>query len=423
VAPNVHISPLGFLDRGFKRGLSSALESIDGGTIVLVDADGTSGFGTINDEMPINATVYVRDPAFYPMVATKGVLGAAEAYIEGLWDCDNLTGLIRILSRNMRTTDSLDKGLARLSNIVLRGFAWAHRNTLRGSRANIAAHYDLGNELFEHFLDATMTYSSAVFSDADMTLETAQAEKYERICRKLALSSSDKLVEIGTGWGGFAIHAASVYGCRTTTITISQEQFTLASQRIQEAGLADRIEVLLEDYRKLDGQFDKLASIEMIEAVGHENMEEYFRTCANLLVPDGVAVIQAIVNRDQVHESSKRSVDFIKRHIFPGGSLPCVWSMCDAVKNATDFRLTHLEDITPHYARTLEIWRETMFDNLDAIRKLGYSERFLRTWEFYLCYCEGAFHERSVGAVQTVFEKPMARRNSLLGALPQVQAG
>jgi cyclopropane-fatty-acyl-phospholipid synthase len=309
-----------------------------------------------------------------------------------------------------------------LGNLALRAFAWRHRNTLRGSRRNIAAHYDLGNDLFENFLDPTLTYSSAVFVDADMTLEEAQRAKYERICRKLGLTAGDRVIEIGTGWGGFAIHAASKYGCKVTTATISREQFELASKRIEEAGLSDRVEIVLDDYRNLRGSYDKLVSIEMIEAVGHENMEGYFAACSGLLTDDGVAVIQAIVNPDQVHEESKHTVEFIKRYIFPGGSLPSVWSMCDAVKNATDLRMTHLEDITPHYAETLEFWRDEMFRNLERIRSFGYGEDFLRMWEFYLCYCEGAFRERYVGTVQTVFEKPHARRDSLLGALPAAQA-
>lgn len=421
--PAARAEPLCMLDRGLKRILCATLAGIDGGRIVLADADGTNVFGAHAENGDIQVTVSVRDPAFYSLITTQGIVGAGQAYIDGMWDCDDLTGLIRIMARNANATAGLDKGLARVGTVMLRAFAWRHRNTLRGSRKNIAAHYDLGNDLFEQFLDPTLTYSSALFLEPGMTLEQAQRAKYDRICRKLGLTPGDRLIEIGTGWGGFAMHAASEYGCRVTTTTISQEQFNLASKRIELAGLSDRIEVLLEDYRHLAGDYDKLVSIEMIEAVGHENLEAYFAVCSGLLKPDGVAVIQAIVNPDQVHEESKHTVEFIKRFIFPGGSLPCVWSMCDAVKNATNLRMTHLEDITPHYADTLQIWRSSMLRNLDRIRARGYDEEFLRMWEFYLCYCEGAFRERYVGAVQAVFEKPMARRDSLLGALPAPAAG
>jgi cyclopropane-fatty-acyl-phospholipid synthase len=302
---------------------------------------------------------------------------------------------------------------------LLRLFAWRHRNTRGGSRANIAAHYDLGNDLFERFLDPSMTYSSAVFEDDDCDLASAQRAKYDRLCGKLALRPDDHVLEIGSGWGGFAIHAATHYGCRVTTTTISRQQFELARERVARAGVADRVEILMTDYRDLAGTYDKLVSIEMVEAVGHQYMEEFFRLCCERLRPDGLCAIQAIVHADQVFEESKRTVDFIKRYIFPGGSLPCVWSMCDAAKNATDFRLIHLEDIGEHYARTLAMWRQRFLENREAIRGLGYEERFLRMWEFYLAYCEGAFEERAIGAVQTLFARPEARRRPILGALPR----
>ncbi|MFN2377846.1 MAG: class I SAM-dependent methyltransferase, partial [Candidatus Binatia bacterium] len=317
----------------------------------------------------------------------------------------------------------LDGGAARLTRPLLKAFAFLHRNTRFGSRRNIAAHYDLGNDMFELFLDPTMTYSSAVFSGRTATLEEAQREKYERLCRKLDIGPRHHVLEVGTGWGGFAIHAASTRGCRVTTTTISAEQHRLAVDRIARAGLSDRIEVLLCDYRDLTGTYDRVVSIEMIEAVGHEYMRDYFRVLSDRLAPDGACALQAIVNPDQAFEESKKSVEFIRRYIFPGGHLPSVWSMCDAVKNATDLRMVHLEDLSPHYARTLQLWNERFQANRGRILALGYTQRFARMWEFYLCYCEGGFLERSVGVVQVVFEKPMTRRESILGALDPVVRG
>ena len=286
-----------------------------------------------------------------------------------------------------------------------------------GSRRNIAAHYDLGNEFFELFLDPTLTYSSGIFETPEATMEEASIAKYERLCQKLRIGPDDHVLEIGTGWGGFALHAAGRYGCRVTTTTISRRQYELASKRVDEAGLADRIEVLLEDYRDLSGSYDKLVSIEMIEAVGHEQLDTFFGVCGERLKPDGVMALQAITVPDKDFEAHARSVDFIKRYIFPGGELVSVGSVNAAASRATDLRLTHLEDLTPHYAETLRRWRTRMFQNLPRMRALGLDDRFLRMWEFYLCYCEGGFEERSIGLVQAVLEKSGARRAPVLGSL------
>jgi len=403
------IRPLGGTHRFFSRLLARQLEGLSHGRITVFNHDGAQTFGSSDAADALHASVIIHDPDFYVLAATRGSLGVAEAYMEGMWDSDDLTTLIRVMARNEAAVEGLNAGLARLMRPLLRGFALAHRNTRRQSRANIAAHYDLGNGLFEQFLDDSMTYSSAVFDHPGATLEQAQQAKYEGICRKLAIGRDDHVLEIGTGWGGFAVYAAARYKCRVTTTTISAEQFAVAAQRVREAGLEDQVELLSCDYRDLTGTYDKLVSIEMIEAVGHEYMEDFFRTCGRRLRHDGACLLQAIVQPDQAFEASKTSVDFIKRYIFPGGSLPSVWSMCDAARNTTDFRLVHLDDITVHYATTLRHWRRRMDDRLETIKSLGYSDRFLRMWQFYFCYCEAGFRERSIHTVQVLFERQHVR--------------
>jgi cyclopropane-fatty-acyl-phospholipid synthase len=296
-------------------------------------------------------------------------------------------------------------------------FQLVNRNTRDGARRNIAAHYDVGNEFFALWLDESMMYSSAIFADASMSLAAAQRHRLEVICEKLALDPSDHVIEIGSGWGGFAIHAARTRGCRVTTTTISREQYALAEQRIHQAGLTDRITLLLEDYRDLSGHYDKLVSLEMIEAVGSDHLDSFFRVCAERLKPDGVMLLQAITVPDQDYASHTRTVDFIKRYIFPGADLVSVLAMNGAAARSSDLRIAHLEDLTPHYAETLRRWRDKLFENLRELRKLGLDDRFLRMWEFYLCYCEGGFEEREIGVVQALFEKPQVRREPVLGRL------
>jgi cyclopropane-fatty-acyl-phospholipid synthase len=322
--------------------------------------------------------------------------------------------LARILARNIETLDAMDGGTVQLARRVSGVLGAATRsNTRTGSRKNIAHHYDLSNELFGLFLDESMTYSSAIFERDDCTLGEAQLAKLERICRRLDLKPTDHLLEIGTGWGALAIHAAREYGCRVTTTTISREQHRLATERVEAAGLKDRIHVLLSDYRDLAGQHSKLVSVEMIEAVGHEYLDDYFRACSALLAPDGMMLLQAITIADQHHDKHRKSVDFIKEYIFPGSSIPSVTSMLTSTTRATDLRLSNLEDLTPHYARTLRVWRERFFARLSDVRRLGFDESFVRMWEYYLAYCEGAFEERYLGCVHMLFTKPQARRDSL----------
>jgi cyclopropane-fatty-acyl-phospholipid synthase len=303
----------------------------------------------------------------------------------------------------------MEGGAARFTIPLQKLFHWVNRNTHEGARRNIAAHYDLGNDFFSLWLDESMMYSSAIFERPDMSLHEAQQARLEHICQKLQLRPDDHVVEIGTGWGGFAMHAARNYGCRVTTTTISAEQYELAWQRVVDAGLHDRITLLLDDFRDLEGKYDKLVSIEMIEAIGHDLFVPYFRKCSELLKPDGAMLIQAITIADQQYEEYRKSVDFIQRYIFPGGHLPSLGVMTDAAARHTDMRLLGLEDIGLHYATTLNRWRENFIAQLDQVRRMGYPEPFIRMWEYYLCYCEGAFLERAISDVQVVFTKPHSR--------------
>jgi cyclopropane-fatty-acyl-phospholipid synthase len=406
---------LNLLDRLAKKLVRERLASIRHGALHFVEAGWHESFG--DRDAQLQATVYVENPRFYRALAFRGALGGAEAYMDGHWQTHDLTAVVRILALNASLVQDWQRGLASWLRPALAWFHALHGNTRSGSRRNIAAHYDLGNEFFELFLDPTLTYSSGIFECAGATMEQASIAKYERVCDKLRLGASDHVLEIGTGWGGFALHAASTRGCRVTTTTISREQHARACQRIPEAGLEGRVEVLFQDYRDLTGHYDKLVSLEMIEAVGKDHLDAFFRVCADRLKPDGVMLLQAITVPDQDYEAHTRTVDFIKRYIFPGADLVSVLALNGAAARSSDLRLTHLEDLTPHYAETLRRWRDRLFENLRELRKLGLDDRFLRMWEFYLCYCEGGFEEREIGVVQALFEKRQARREPVLGRL------
>lgn len=370
--------------------------------------DGPGRFAIGDENAALRAVIQVRHRSFYRAVIRGGVIGAAEAYMDGAWTCSDLTALIRIIQRNEAALGALDSGWAWLATPVRKAIHRIRRNTRPGSKRNIARHYDLGNDFYRLFLDDTMTYSAGYFERPGVSMKEASIAKIDRLCRMLRLQPDDHLVEIGSGWGAFAIHAARAYGCRVTTTTISREQFVFASQRIREAGLEDRIELLFKDYRDLDGVYDKLVSVEMIEAVGYEYFDEYFAQCGRLLKPEGLMAIQAITTADQRFDAGKKEVDFIKRYIFPGGCLPSIAAMAGSVKRATDLRLVALDDIAPHYAETLRRWRLRFDENRGAIRELGFDERFLRMWEFYLRYCEAAFDEHYTAVVHALFAKPRA---------------
>lgn len=390
----------------------SRLEQIGFGTLTVVDDGVSHVFGT-SDSGPC-ATVYIHDPDAWTAIALGGSLGAGESYMDGLWSADDLVSTVRILLRTSSRLSNLDGSGLGLVRGALEGlYHRLRRNTRDGSRRNISEHYDLGNEFYALWLDRSMMYSSAYWERQAMTLEEAQEARLERICAKLELSPTDHLLEIGTGWGGMAIHAASRYGCRVTTTTISRQQYDLAIARVREAGLVDRVTVLLEDYRDLHGQYDKLVSIEMIEAVGAEYFETYFSKIGELLAPNGLALIQAITTPDDRFASSVGRTDFIKRHIFPGGQLPSVDAMTTAWRKQTDLRLLHFEDFGDDYARTLGVWRARFHDRLAEVEALGYSPRFQRMWDFYLASCEGAFLERHCGVAQLLLARPDARRRPL----------
>jgi cyclopropane-fatty-acyl-phospholipid synthase len=387
----------------------SGLSRLDGGRITLVDGDSRSEFGDPSSDLRV--TVQVRDNRFYRAVALGGSMGAGESYCQGYWTCDNLTTLIRIFARSMQASQAVAGHLDFFLGIGRKILHRLNRNTRGGSRRNIAAHYDLSNDFYALFLDDTMTYSSGVFPADHSTLREASIEKYDRICRRLQLTPRDHVLEIGTGWGGFAAHAASRYGCRVTTTTISTAQHEYASRRLAELGLCDRVMLLASDYRDLTGLYDKLVSIEMIEAVGHEYFDTFFAKCSSLLKPDGLFALQAITIPDQRYDRYRKSVDFIQRYIFPGGCLPSIGAITRSLGRVTDMQLVHLEDFAEHYARTLECWRLRFASNLEAIRQLGMSELFLRMWEYYLCYCEGAFREKQIGVAQVLLQKPGNRLN------------
>ncbi|HST28410.1 MAG TPA: cyclopropane-fatty-acyl-phospholipid synthase family protein [Rudaea sp.] len=406
------VAPWGALDRALRARLLERMSALRDCRLRIVDALGDITLGTPADDpaQALHATVHVHDASFYRQIAGNGSVGAGEAYMDSAWTCDDPVALMRMLVRNRDLLDAMETGLARFGGWAMRAWHALNRNTRDGSRRNIAAHYDLGNDFFRLFLDENLMYSSAIFARADESLETASSRKLDRICRKLALNPRDRVVEIGTGWGGFALHAAHNYGCHVTTTTISREQYDLARSRVREAGLEDRIDVLLHDYRDLDGRFDKLVSIEMVEAIGDHYLDSYFDKVGALLKPDGMALIQAITIEDHRYAQALRAVDFIKRYIFPGSFIPSVSVMLQAATRTSDLKLFHLEDIGPSYALTLAAWRERFQRRIADVHALGYDERFVRMWDFYLAYCEAGFRERSTGDVQMLLVKPGCRR-------------
>jgi len=391
--------PLGALGR---RLVLERLSSLAHGRLTIREPQGVHRFGP--GPAP-EATIHVDDSAFFAELAFGGSVGAAESYMLGHWRSDDLTGLMRLMVRNRATLEGLEAGLARLSS-PLRSFAhWLHRNTRAGSRRNISAHYDLGNDFFRLMLDESMMYSCALFDRPGMTLAEAQVAKLDRICRALALQPGDHVLEIGTGWGGFAIHAAGHYGCRVTTTTISPSQHELARERVHAAGLGDRVTLLAQDYRDLTGRYDKLVSIEMIEAIGHRQYGEFFRQAAARLVPGGRMMLQTITIADHLFAAARDEVDFIKRYVFPGSCIPAVSALASAMAENSDLRIVALQDIGPHYATTLAHWRENFRAGAQRVRALGYPESFMRLWEFYLAYCEAGFAECQLGDAQILLAR------------------
>lgn len=390
------------LDRVCRVALFKVLERLEHGHFVIIDGSEHHEFG--DSQSDLKAQMNIFDPRAYAAFSLGGSIGAGESYFNGYWETDNLTNIIRIFAANTDVLDQLDHVLA----VLQKPFNWIlakrRENSVRKARENIMAHYDLGNELYKLFLDDTMMYSSGFYEHDDSTLKAASVKKLDMICQRLELKATDRVIEIGTGWGGFAIHAAENYGCHVTTTTISEEQFVFARERIKEKGLEDKITLLKEDYRKLSGKFDKLVSIEMIEAVGLKYYDTYFKKCESLLKPQGKMLIQAITIADKRFDKAARNLDFIQKYIFPGGALPSIEYLAKTVRTAGNLQIRDLQDFGFHYARTLRDWRHQFLNSKPKLMSLNFDETFIRLWEFYLCYCEGAFIERNISVVHLVMD-------------------
>lgn len=418
---NERVLRTGLITTWSKRAIAHRLSHLRSGKIELEDGAGRAVFGQADAPAPSRITVSSSD--FYTKTLLGGGLGFAESYIDGDWDSPDLAELLRVFVRDISVAHKNDRGLARLRDPFLRTAAFVRRNTLRGSRRNIAAHYDLGNEFFELFLDDTMTYSSGIFYTPGDSLRNASLNKLDRICRKLRLAPGHHVLETGTGWGSFAIHAARNYGCRVTTTTISKRQHEIAKQRIEEAGLADQVTLLLEDYRNLRGTYDKVVSIEMIEAVGHDYLGTYLGACSRLLHPEGQMLLQVISMPDQRYKSYLRTSDFIRKHVFPGSCCPSLSALQNALTESTDMRCVQYEDITPHYVTTLEHWHQRYEESIDRVRELGYPEEFIRMWRYYLSYCMAGFAERYIGVGQMMLNKPGCREAVELPMIQSISGG
>ncbi|WP_220466237.1 SAM-dependent methyltransferase [Dyadobacter psychrotolerans] len=364
-----------------------------------------------NSSEHVSATVTVNDTDFFKKIVLFGDIGFGEAYVAGLWETESITEVISWVLLNVENAPGVSgsKSQTFATNVLrfFNKFSQNNRaNTLVGSRKNISEHYDLNNDFFATFLDETMTYSAAYFNRENMDLQDAQLEKYERLARKLQLKHTDHVLEIGSGWGGNAIYMAQNYGCKVTSLTLSVEQQKFATQRIDEAGLSDRVQVLVEDYRTINGTFDKIVSIEMLEAVGHHYLETYFKKCTALLKRDGILAIQVIICPDSRYHSLRNGVDWIQKHIFPGSLLPSVSAINKAVNNTGDLTMVDLKEIGLHYAHTLKLWLDQFNENISEVKKLGFDDTFIRKWRYYLCYCEAAFRMRNISVIQVVYTRP-----------------
>ncbi|MBT5548640.1 MAG: class I SAM-dependent methyltransferase [Gammaproteobacteria bacterium] len=388
----------------FKRILFKKLKGLKTGELTIIDGSEIHVFGILKSEF--KATLTVSSQEFYVFLGSGGTNGAAEAFTAGYWSADNLVELIQIIIRNKKTMEGLESGLARLTNPITKIIHRLRQNTLKGSKSNILAHYDLSNDFYKLWLDSTMTYSSGIFLNKKSSMLDASVEKLDRLCRKLNLNSSDHVLEIGTGWGSFATHAAKNYGCKVTTTTISDNQFNYVAELISKENLDNKITLLNKDYRELEGVFDKIVSIEMIEAVGSDFVPGFFEKASSLLKKNGLMALQGITYNDPDFNAYKSSVDFIRKYIFPGSCLISLSQVEKAIKDKTDLIMVDSEDITLHYARTLEIWRKDFENVLPQVRELGFSDPFIRIWVFYLVYCEAGFLENLIGDFQFIFAKP-----------------
>jgi len=398
------------LDRVAKQQVLKQLKNIAVGRLVIEDDGEIICFGDPSAAAEHHAHITVHKMSAYRGFMLGGSIGGAEGYMAGTWSSPNLTALTRLMCANLNLLNDVDSSRFGLGRVLEKFYHWSRRNTEENARANIAAHYDLSNQFFSLFLDSSMMYSAARFATKSTSLEDAARAKIDNICHKLNLTPGDHLLEIGTGWGAMAMHAAKHYGCKVTTTTISKEQYRHARAQVEQAGLSSQVTVLCEDYRKLSGSYDKLVSIEMIEAVGHEYYREYFTTCSNLLKPHGLMLLQAITIPDQRYDYARRSVDFIQKYIFPGGCLPSDREITTQLSRYTDMQMVGMEEIGEDYALTLAHWNRRFHDKLDEVKSLGFSDTFIRMWEYYLSYCEGGFSERVIGTGQFLLGKPQWRK-------------
>ena len=396
-----------FLSSIFKKGVMNKFKHLQYGSIKILEGDEVLSFGDPGSNDKVTVTIHSNE--FYVFLGSGGVTGVAEAYMAGYWTADNLVLLLQIVLKNKKILLSLDSGFAKLINPINKLIHWSKQNTLKGSKQNILAHYDLSNDFYKLWLDSTMTYSCGYFNNDSVSLEQASIEKIDRICRKLKLNENDHILEIGTGWGSFSLYAAKQYGCTIDTVTISDAQYEYASRKIESSGLGSKINIFNKDYRKIEGQYDKIVSIEMIEAVGHQFIPQYFSKISSLLKEDGLLVIQGITYNDQNFEQYKNSVDFIKKYIFPGSCLISVAQISDVIKEYTDLAIVDMEDITKHYAETLNRWKVNFMKVTPEVKRMGFSEAFIKMWEFYFVFCEAGFLERNIGDIQLVFSKSGAR--------------
>jgi len=401
---NIEITKLSWFVSKCRQGIFDALNRLDDACVEIIEQGNVQRLG--NQDSELLGTMHIHDMSVYSDIAKGGGLGAAQAYIDKKWDSSDLTKLIRVFARSQKILDELEKQASWTNKLQSKLLSLKNRNTQEGSKKNILAHYDLGNELYTRFLDDKMMYSSAIYQKPEMTLSEAQTAKLALICEKLSLKPTDTLIEIGTGWGGLAIYAATHYGCHVTTTTISDEQYAYAQQQVESLGLSDKITLLNKDYRLIEGQYDKLVSIEMIEAVGHEFMAEFFDKCSSLLKADGKMLIQAITIADQRYDEYRKSIDFINKYIFPGGCLPSMAVISQHIATSTDMMIDNVQDIGLHYAKTLHDWRVNFDAQWDDIKEHGYDEQFQRLWHYYLSYCEGAFIERVISTHHVVARKP-----------------
>jgi cyclopropane-fatty-acyl-phospholipid synthase len=398
------------LDSFCRNQLVGKLSALKEGYLELIEPSGDRHtFGDPGAAPEHRARVQILNPRAFSRIALGGSVGTGESYVDGDWASSDLVALTRLFVLNREILNSLDSGLGAAFQPLQQFLHRLRANDESQARANIQAHYDLGNDFFSLFLDETWMYSAGYFRAATSTLSEAQHEKNDRLCRKLGLTPEHHLLEIGTGWGGFAIHAAKHYGCRVTTTTISQAQLKFAEDRVRAAGLESRIEILYKDYRSLEGKYDRLVSIEMIEAVGVKYLDQYFEKCASLLKPDGVMALQSILIQDQFFDQAAKNVDFIQTHIFPGAAIPSVARIMESVKKRTDLKLAHHEEFGPHYARTLQEWAKNLSARRDEITRQGYPEHLYRLWQYYFAYCTGGFLERQIGVAQFLFTKPRHR--------------